>query len=305
MQRLLMFLTLVLLLAVNGRAWGYLTVGNEPLNHSLYAKYPPRLIVVGHITGIDKSAPWPVIGIGPPHNNFQFRVVSVVLGSATQRGQIITVPVNSFMWPEELLPFAVGSRCALVLQEHLGEKQDQTALLSVVPVGNETLPVARHNRGAVRILEGALITQLKAENKPQRQQALLRQLAPILTNARSGAVVPFAKSNEATVARAALSALIYATGAKAYIREGARDIAHFFARLKPDAPDYAVRNLYADYFFLDAEGWRWGHRWGEAEADKHRRLVAALFATGLLSAKVKEIIEPAEERAARSVPSAP
>ena len=37
----------------DGTAFAYMTTGNQPLDHAIYSKHEPKLIVAGYIEGVD------------------------------------------------------------------------------------------------------------------------------------------------------------------------------------------------------------------------------------------------------------
>ncbi|MCH8333657.1 hypothetical protein IIC65_06965 [Candidatus Sumerlaeota bacterium] len=54
-------------------------------------------------------------------------------------------------------------------------------------------------------------------------------------------------------------------------------------------------NFFDHYFFLEKRSWTWGSRWSEDEADKHLRILNAMFGTGIISDEVKKMLNPEQE----------
>ena len=263
---------------------GDIQMPNVRIDHALSEALDPRLVVAGTISSIDPTY---------PDARFSFLVDSVVLGSPQYRSQTLVVPVSFFAWPAELLPFRPESRCALVLAKSVGAEPEFFYPLSVVPLANTSLPAAAHAEEAIAALAREIVAQLPHENDPQRQRALLLQLAPILPPNLAESVAPFLESPDPSVASSALAALVYSTENPEYLRKAALDVRQFFSQA-PAAPGASpnLRLLFNTYFFLDPRGWKWGSRWSEEEARKHLRILDALFSTGILPADVQHLLRP-------------
>ena len=77
---------------------------NSRLDHALWPEHDPKLVVAGEIGAVD--------GEGA----LQFRVTGVILGADAHRGQTLTIPAKSFLWPQTLVPLEKGTSCILVLR---------------------------------------------------------------------------------------------------------------------------------------------------------------------------------------------
>jgi len=169
------------------------------------------------------------------------------------------------MWPEELLAFREGTRCALVLRTDWGEKRDGFYLCSVVPVSNTALRAAKDGEDAKSILAAEILLELKKETSAKRQRHLILQVAPILDREAAKALLPFLKSDDAWLRRAALAGLVWATKEADYLTMAREDIERFI-KATGDAttvndPEgrhgYALAPyplLFSHYFFLEV-GW--------------------------------------------------
>ena len=276
------------LIALN--SFAYVQTPIIRLDHAIYAKHDPKLIVAGEITEIEWGDQH---SLYPPDMRFRFLIHTVILGQQLYRDQTLIFPEPSFIWPTELLPFHEGTRCALVLNKAYGTDPESFYPMTVIPLTNTSLLTANNGEEAKKILAVEILSQLADESDPERQCALLLQVAPILAMDSAASVMPYAKSNELWVMRAALSALIYATEGPEYIRQAAVDIQQYFSTTRDiDAKHSARRQFLEYYFFLEKRSWTWGSRWNEEEAEKHLRILNSLFSTGLINEEVKMILDP-------------
>ena len=261
------------------------------LDHAIYAKHDPKLIVAGEISQVEFDDHR---SLYPPDIRFRFLIHTVILGQQSYQSQTLSIPAPSFAWPTELLPFEQGTQCALVLDKAYGTKQESFYPLTVVPLTNTSLQTAGDGETAKRILAREILNQLVDDNNQERQCALLLQVAPILTKDSVASVIPYAKSNNIWLMRAALSALIYATEDPEYIRHAAMDIQNYFSTTSSgnDTNPTDRQLFYKYYFFLEKRSWTWGSRWDEKEAQKHLRILNSLFSTGLISEEVSKILDP-------------
>jgi hypothetical protein len=270
--------------------------GNHRLDHSIHAEHDPKLIVSGRIITTEVKPRPAALDSYPADVSFQFKVTAVVLGGKNYEGRTIAIPATSFDWPESLVAFKPGVRCTLVLRPSRDEDDERYEIDAVVPANSDDLPTAEDGEGAKRILEMEILAELRKEERPERQRALLVQVAPILTKEHSSIVIPFVDSRDVWVMRAALAALIYATEAPEYIRTAAADAEHFFTTTKPDDLIHNKYGAYSFFFehyiFMDKMSWKWGTRWSEIEGDKHLRILDAMFATGLVRDEVKKLLKP-------------
>jgi hypothetical protein len=277
-----------LCLLVNVSAYAGISFGNARLDHALYPRHPPKLVIAGEIRGIK--------GQMYEDRELSFDVEEVILGDPSLAHTSVTVPTAAFAWPEDLVRHAVGSFCILVL--------DGKMLTAVAPAAKGDRGVASDQIGALRILEEGIIAVLRAETSANRQRAMLLQLAPILRRENVSSVTPFLKAEDPWVRRAALAALVYATEGDEYVRLAAADIKSVF-------DDEAVTEcwkrqqqlliacgsagkLIENYFFLESRSWRWGSRWDEEEAVKHRRIWRAILSTGEIPDESAKLIEGAK-----------
>ena len=253
---------LALLLACD-RASAYIMMMNQRLDRAIYSKHDPKLIVAGEITKRDVRKRPPRIGTYPADVSFRFLVKTVVLGDKKYNDETLTIPATSFMWPTGLLAFEEGVRCALVLRTDWGEKNDGLYLCSVVPLCETDLPAAKDGEEAKAILASQLVTLLKSIQSPQRQRHLILQVAPVLPQEKSGVFVPFLRSSDIWLRRAALAGLVYTTREQKYMDMAQKDIEHFIdttgsARtiVGPDGRDgYGPLSLLFDHYFLLSTFW--------------------------------------------------
>ncbi len=290
-----MLVSALVLLPLATHAWAYLQQYNTRLDHAIYPKHAPKLIIGGTIDAIHRN-----VSMMDPKVAFSFSVHDVILGEDKYKGQLLCIEASSLVWPDDLAPFKEATRCILVLGRRLGEQRDKLYIAAVVPASGKRLPLARNGEEAKSILEGEILAELGTETRPDRQRALLLQVAPILTKEHAREVVPFVKSANVWVRRAALSALIYATEEEQYVKQMALDVQGFFTTTKSSDP---IRDRYArypyhffdHYFFLEQRSWTWGSRWNEDEAKKHLRILNAMFSTGIISNEVKKTLNPEQE----------
>jgi hypothetical protein len=266
-------------------AFANISVKNPRLDHALYPKHPAKLVVAGEIREIR--------GRAHGDRELSFGVEEVILGDPTLAHTSITVPTAAFDWPEDLVSHAAGSFCVLVL--------DGKRLEAVAAAARGHHGVAANQVEALRILEEGIVGVLRAEKSAGRQRALLLQLAPILRRENVSSVTPFLKAEDPWVRRAALAGLIYATEDEEYVRLAAADIKGFFAdesvtaclkKQKRLSPACGPAGKFVEsYFFLESRSWRWGSRWNEEEAGRHRRIWKAILSTGEIPAEAAALIE--------------
>ncbi len=277
---------------LEGEAFGYLMTANMRLDWAISGGHDSELIVAGQIVGKDVK-PRPSGGEDYPADiSLRFKVTTVILGQQLYKDQTLVIPVTSFMWPTELLACQEGARCACVLWTNKwGNKPDTYTLYAVVPVSNTALRTAKDGEESKRILEKEILAELTHEKRPERQEALLLQVTPILTKENAPTVVPFLTSKDVWVMRSALVAGIYATEDKEYIRKAAEDVQSFFTTTGPSDlikdKYFAYPYFFDHYFFLDTRR----SPWDDDEANRNRRIFNAFFGTGILSDEVKKILK--------------
>lgn len=281
---------------VVGPAYADIVNLNRELHHAIWPAHEQKLIVAGTIEAIrtDPKNPYhPEIDIG-------FSVHDVILGDQKYKGHRFTFCVTSFIWPKDLVLFSEGTDCILVLGAWRSKEVEAHYICTVVPRSKNPLAVAKDCDGAKRILEKEILAELMAEKRPERQRALLLQVAPILTEDDARDVVPFVESEDPRVMRAALSALIYATEDRRYLQMAAEDVQRSLQTKSPDliARDtFPPEDLFTYYFFLAKRSWTWGSRWNDDEARKHFRILNAMFDTGFITDAVKKVLNPEGEAA--------
>jgi hypothetical protein len=191
---------------------------NRRLDHALYPLHPPKLVIAGEIMEIKR-------GQYDRERELSFEIERVVLGDPALAHTRISVPTIGFDWPEDLVPHNVGAFCILVL--------DKSFLYTIVPSSKGRTRTAVNQVDAIHVLEEEILSALKSETSPNRQVAILLQLAPVLRRENISAVIPFVDARDPWVMRAALAALIYATEEPNYIGLAASDIKSFFAEESP------------------------------------------------------------------------
>jgi hypothetical protein len=239
--------------------------GNQSLDVN-DSKDVPLLIVAGHIVGTDVKPRPPAAEDYPADVSFRFKVTSVVRGQETYKGQTLFIPATSFDWPTALLAFQKGVRCALVLRTDGGDNGKDFYLCSVVPVGKETLRTAQDGEEAKRILAAELLVELKNEKTVSRQREIIHQVSPILQKVEAEALVPFLKSEDTWLRRAALVGLICATKETNYLEMAHQDIERFIKTTDPASmindpgghPGFAPYPLFFSYYFFLGEGYDQG-----------------------------------------------
>jgi hypothetical protein len=305
----------------------------QNFNQEYYDKYPnslPQSIVAGHIVTqniVQDHSTWLIDGLinfltsylyfthtqpiersKPNIRNITFKVTSVLFGDRKYEGQVMTIPVERFEWPETLVNLRSGSKCILFLTwEWVEGRSDvvQNYVRHVSPAHDELFPVAKNIDEIRVIMEYQIIKELDSETNFERQRMLLIQLAPILSEKNAKKVEPFLLNQNIWVVRAALAALIYSTENKKYIKKAAPDIQNFLASLK--SSDMIKVNAFSQqdsrsyffehYFFLEKCTWTWGCNRDEGDkflgkAAKHLRILKAIIKTGLISHKVKKYLDP-------------
>jgi hypothetical protein len=256
------FFAAVTLLAAEASA--YMMALNEQLDHAIYSGHDPKLIVAGHIAATDIRPRPPVVEDYPADVSFRFTVTTVILGQQTYKGQTLVIPATAFEWPTGLLAFREGVRCALVLRTDWGDKRDGYYLCSVVPLSKETLRTAKDGEEAKRMLAAELLLELKNETSANRQRHLILQVSPILQKAESKALVPFLKSHDTWLRRAAIAGLTCATKETKYMTMAHQDIEQFvkttgaFSTIKDldgGRGDYVLYPLLFSHYSFLSVGW--------------------------------------------------
>lgn len=261
MKRLLFSVALLLSLASQSSA--YRMTVNQRLDRAIYARHDPKLIVAGQIVKKDVETLPDRVVFRPADVSFRFKIASVILGEERYKGQTLTIPATSFMWPSDLAPFQKGTNCVLVLRTGWGQNRDGYYLYSVVPVSTTALRTAKDGEEAKTILAEQILSVLKDERSAKRQRHLIQQVSPILPKDASDVLVPFLKSGDAWLRRAALAGLVYATKHPKYLTMAHQDIEQFIKATDPGStvkgPDGRSGHapyplLFSHYFFLSV-GW--------------------------------------------------
>jgi hypothetical protein len=259
-------------LMVSVNAFADISYKSFRLDHALYHSHPPKLVIAGEIKQIKKTGPY------TREKELSFEVERVILGDQSLAHTEVFVQIGAFEWPEVLATLSVGAYCILVL--------DNRFLYSVVPSSRGRTRTATDQADALHVLEEELLHALESETSPNRQIAILLQLAPILHSENTAAVIPFVKVSDPWIRRAALAALIYATEQPDYIRLAAEDLKDFSADKSSN-----FEKLIEYYFFLESRSWRWGSRWDEEEAARHIRIWKAMLQTGEIPDEIAKAIE--------------
>ncbi|HYG50441.1 MAG TPA: hypothetical protein VD905_06040 [Flavobacteriales bacterium] len=313
-MRSLTVILIVVLQAVHSNADAYIMYSNSRIDHALYDGHDPKTIVMGKILTRNDFV-WPKSASGEPMVvmddptgplSIAFRVEKVVMGDGKLQNKKIDFDIQSFMWPVELVPLDTGTFCILIMNQAY---QDPTwRIVTVVPVnlekfynGGTPVKSITDNYIARLFLEEQLLAELKHEKETKRQQVLLEQVGPITSLKSENVLLPFTKSVNEWVKRAALAALVFATQKQTYIQTLAADVNAFFTRYASrndmiggnfEYNNYSAWHLYYRFvFFLDPDQRKWGSRWDENEFRTNEKLVAKLKATGLLSKKVQDVLK--------------
>lgn len=279
-----------------GPAHADLVTLNRDLHHAIWPAHEQKLIVAGTIDAIRTNPKNPY----HPEIEIDFSVQDVILGDQEYNGHEFTFCVTSFIWPKALVLFSKGTDCILVLGAWRSKELDGHYICAVVPRSKNRLAVAKDCDDAKRILEKEILAELLTEKRPERQRALLLQVAPILTKEDAQDVVPFVESEDLWVMRAALSALIYATEDRRYLQMAAEDVQRSLQTKSPELmarKTFPPEDLFTYYFFLEKRSWTWGSRWNDDEARKHFRILNAMFDTGIITDAVRKILNPEGEAA--------
>jgi len=286
MSKLITCLAICLLISVN--AFAEISYGNQRLDHALYPKHPPKLVIAGEIIEIKGRMYY--------DRELSFDVEEVILGDPALAHTLITVPTAAFEWPEELVRHVVGSFCVFILN---GKR-----LEAVAPAAKGNYRVAADQVEALQIIEEGIIDVLRSETSLSRQRAMLLQLAPILRRENVASIIPFLKAEDPWVRRVALAALTYATEDDEYIRLTAADINGFFAnesltkclkkQKRLSSACEPAGKFMENYFFLESRSWKWGSRWNEEEAGKHSRIWKAILSTGEITDETAKLIQGTE-----------
>jgi hypothetical protein len=285
----------VLVVCLATQSLGYLRYSPQRLDHVICAKHDPKLIVAGQIQENNTTR-----NVYPPDTTLTFKVEGVILGEIGYVGQGLEIPAASIYWPQELVPFKKGIFCILVLRPPWQLSADYFISAVVSASAKPFEPVGDGGK-AKRVLAKEILSELKEEKSPKRQRALMLQVAPILIREEAPALVPFLKSEDPWVRRAALAGLIYATEDDEYLMLAADDFQDFFATTERAARVDAFQDgglhspywlFFNNYFFLEKRTWRWGSRWNEEEADKHLRIIHSILESGIIDEETAAIIFP-------------
>ena len=203
-----------------------ITVRNMRLDHALYPKHDPKLVVAGRVTAfkVPAGAETKDVSIrigGIAGMEMTFHVDGVLFGEF--KGDTLDLSVSSFEWPTVLVPREAGAYCILVLDQ----RADNTWLCTVVPAKAGKFERAKDYAALRAMLADQILAQLAAEKNLVRQLYLIEQAGPILEKERAKDVEPFLESKDVWVRRAALGAVTWATMDPKRIEEMDRDLAAF------------------------------------------------------------------------------
>lgn len=302
-------LTVFLTLAIKSQCFAYITYQNSRIDRALYEGHEPKTVVIGEITSqepVKKPADDAILMDCPQGPvSINFKVQHCLMGHKDLEGTTLNLYTLSFDWPTELVKLENGNTCILIIQDAFSITQEPlNNIITVVPYNENAynnypkieLALANNN-GTRKFLEQQILAELKSEKDIKRQQALLEQVGPIAGENSENEILPFTKSTNAWVKRAALAALVFATQKQEYMKEMALDINAFFTKYSNDDDmiggnleynNYSASWLYYRFvFFLDPGQRVWGSRWDDKEANINQTLVDKLKSTGLLSKKVQ------------------
>lgn len=288
----------IILCILSHSASAYITVGNQRLDHAIYAAgHAPKLIVAGQIKKLEDD---PVIGLrGAPRVNIEFDITSVILGEQKYGMSRLDINLSHFDWPHDLVQLEKDVRCILVLRSDQVDGTNKYSVVSVVPAHRRSLKRVKDGEQAKRVLEAEIVSELVDEKSTARQTELLIQVAPILTKDNAQQVVPFVESKNPWVKRAALAGMIYATEDEEYIRQAAIDVQAFFtATGKDDLIDGRLAPypfFLKHFFFLEKRSWTFGSRWSVKEAEKHLRILKTMLDLNVIDDKVASILNPNQD----------
>jgi hypothetical protein len=191
--------------------------------------------------------------------NFTFRITHVLQGDQDLLGKELVYDDLIFDWPEELISLKSETSSILILQPPKKEeptRKNACEIMSIVPAEEKVVPKTADPDELQRLFVKHVIKRLETSKFPEQQQRLILDAAPMMTAKEARAVIPFLKSEDEWVRRAALSGLAYATGEERYIRLAAEDLDDFLQHHHPDKTkklDYPLRYFFDCYFFLSPE----------------------------------------------------
>jgi len=225
-----------------------------------------KTVVAGYVASLGQFPPGQYV----PPQPFVFRAEHVVLGDVKLEGSDIDFPRATVDWPSTLVPLRKDAQCILVLREkprHDDKRRHDHGeywIRSVVPRHGTQLPRVTSVPAAKRILAGEILAELREERSAGRQRKLIMQASPILTPTEAGVLLPFLKSKDAWLRRAAIAGLCHATKREEFLKLAMEDMKRY-ARTPPlddeaNGPEeYAGFSpwwypFFEHYFFLSV-GW--------------------------------------------------
>ncbi|MBI5817931.1 MAG: hypothetical protein HZA88_03010 [Verrucomicrobia bacterium] len=241
-------------------ASAFIVVGNMDINDALHWK---SLAVAGRVVERDMRRKHDAEQVP---SRITFEIESVIFGPATLKGSRIEVFSSGFFWPEVLVPLKDGAFCILLFPDryHPSPSSSNYVMGSVVPAHQRVFSPVQTPNEAIRVLAHEILDELADEKSENRQRHLIMQLGPILSVEDVRRVSPFLESKNIWVKRAALAAVLYATGDKSYMQMAADDIGGFLKGTLPtdqlsfnmepwgsSGTERAYRQLFRHYFFFE------------------------------------------------------
>ena len=227
-----------------------------------YALHNPAdtSVVAGHIASVGRF----------PHERwlhprpFVFTAEHVLLGDAKLEGRDIDFPAATIDWPSTLVPLLKGARCILVLRDKGRDDRGRYWIYTVVPRHGEEFRRAGSLQALKRVLVGEILAELREEKSVNRQRKLIVQASPIMTPEAAKDLVPFLKSRDEWLRRAAIAGLCHATKRKEYLKLAMEDMKRYFRTPpldgKASGPEEFVGYrpwwypFFRHYYFL-SDGW--------------------------------------------------
>ncbi|MBI5396503.1 MAG: hypothetical protein HZA91_14505 [Verrucomicrobia bacterium] len=244
-------------------AFARMVGGNLQLDHPIFERPDSFLIVAGRFVE------------GP--GNVQ--VESVIAGDPTVRNTQLWIGVQSFHWPQVLVPRRIGTRCILILRPKCSGVTKEHQICAVIPTRRQSFERASDSESFKRLAANEILAELADERSEERQQHLILQVAPILTANEARRLTPFLESKNLWLRRAALAGILNATKEEKYLQMAIEDVRQFIETTNhlewipwfepgTKAKPYAV--LVKHYFFLD-------HGWSTADDQKKAAFTLPLF----------------------------
>lgn len=260
MKRIFKFFLFVCLFFELSRGIASISYSSMRLDHALWHGHDPKLVIAGQIKDAKKREDNAMFIDSPRSLNEKliFDVKDVILGDESLEGKLLDIAISAFRWDESLVPLKQNSFCILILKS-----KEDLFLQAVIPSSDQKFLPAKDGEEVKRILAEVLLEELHKETSPTRQRKLILQMAPILTEKESEALVPFLETEDIWLKRAALAGLLYVTEEDRYLKMVQDDLENFIQSIKPGGTisgiDEAMTDPYAllftHYFFFNSVDW--------------------------------------------------